>query len=146
AQLQHTNIVPIYSVHRSGCLQAVCMPYLGPCTLAHVLTELRQHPTLPGSGADLLGIRERALSTTDGPSASSTEDQHAEHANSDGRKDEPADATPRFAEVRAATQIELVRGLGYVQAILWMAARLSDGLTHAHERGILHRDLKPANI
>ena len=29
AQLQHTNIVPIYSVHRSGPLQAVCMPYLG---------------------------------------------------------------------------------------------------------------------
>jgi len=27
-----------------------------------------------------------------------------------------------------------------------MAARLADGLAHAHERGILHRDLKPANI
>jgi tetratricopeptide (TPR) repeat protein len=27
-----------------------------------------------------------------------------------------------------------------------MAARLTDGLAHAHERGILHRDLKPANI
>jgi hypothetical protein len=26
AQLQHTHIVPIYSVHRSGSLQAVCMP------------------------------------------------------------------------------------------------------------------------
>ena len=28
AQLQHTNVVPIYSVHRSGLYQAVCMPYL----------------------------------------------------------------------------------------------------------------------
>src|SRR5262249_22000291 len=28
AQLQHTNIVPVYSVHRSGPLQAICMPYL----------------------------------------------------------------------------------------------------------------------
>ena len=27
-----------------------------------------------------------------------------------------------------------------------MAARVADGLAHAHERGILHRDLKPANI
>jgi len=30
AQLEHANIVPIYSTHRSGPFQAVCMPYLGP--------------------------------------------------------------------------------------------------------------------
>ena len=146
AQLQHTNIVPIYSVHRSGRLQAVCMPYLGPCTLAHVLTELRQHPTLPDSGADLLGIRERALSTTDAPPASSTGNQHAEQREHRRSGEEPAAATPRLAEVRATTQIERLRGLGYVEAVLWMAARVADGLAHAHERGILHRDLKPANI
>jgi hypothetical protein len=34
----------------------------------------------------------------------------------------------------------------YVQAILWIGARLADGLAHAHDQGILHRDLKPANI
>src|SRR3954471_12821050 len=32
AQLQHTNIVPVYSVHRRGALQAVCMPYFGATT------------------------------------------------------------------------------------------------------------------
>ena len=37
AQLQHTNIVPIYSIHRVGPFQAVCMPYFGRTTLAHVL-------------------------------------------------------------------------------------------------------------
>jgi eukaryotic-like serine/threonine-protein kinase len=146
AQLQHTNIVPIYSVHRSGRLHAVCMPYLGPCTLAHVLTELRQHTALPDSGADLLGMRERALSTSDAPPARSTGNQHAENANIDSRVEGPAGATPRLTEVRATTQLERLRGLGYVQAVLWMAARVADGLAHAHERGILHRDLKPANI
>src|SRR5436305_2044547 len=29
AQLQHTNIVPINSIHRAGAVQAVCMPYYG---------------------------------------------------------------------------------------------------------------------
>jgi tetratricopeptide (TPR) repeat protein len=37
-------------------------------------------------------------------------------------------------------------GLSYVEAVLWLGARLADGLAHAHERGILHRDLKPANV
>ena len=42
AQLQHTNIVPIYSAHedpQSG-LRAVCMPYFGGASLAHVLQRL----------------------------------------------------------------------------------------------------------
>jgi len=30
----------------------------------------------------------------------------------------------------------MLEGLTYVQAILWVAARLADGLAHAHERGI----------
>src|SRR5262249_45312865 len=33
AQLQHTNIVPIYSIHRAERLQAVCMPYYGSTTI-----------------------------------------------------------------------------------------------------------------
>ncbi|MCA9148744.1 MAG: serine/threonine protein kinase, partial [Planctomycetales bacterium] len=39
ARLQHDNIVPIHSVHRAGDLQAVCMPYLGACTLAQLLSD-----------------------------------------------------------------------------------------------------------
>lgn len=34
----------------------------------------------------------------------------------------------------------------YIQAAVWIAARLAEGLEHAHGRGLLHRDLKPSNI
>ena len=42
AQLQHTNIVPVYSLHddRQLGLRAVCMPYFGGASLAAVLVGL----------------------------------------------------------------------------------------------------------
>ena len=39
ARLQHTNIVPVFSVHQQGELQAICMPFLGIMTLADLLAE-----------------------------------------------------------------------------------------------------------
>ena len=54
ARLQHTHIVPIYSFHRAGSLQAVCMPYLGSTTLADILDDLGQRQTLPASGKGLV--------------------------------------------------------------------------------------------
>jgi eukaryotic-like serine/threonine-protein kinase len=138
AQLQHTNIVPVYSIHRSGPLHAVCMPYLGFSTLADVLNELKQHPTLPDSGAGLLSTGNRKLPTTDAPPESSEEVDAAE---------QPSWAGSMVGHSgRVTSQVERLRALGYVQAVLWLAARVADGLAHAHERGILHRDLKPANI
>src|SRR5207302_1049328 len=40
AQLQHPNIVPIYSAHRSDPFQVVCMPFHGATTLQNVLNVL----------------------------------------------------------------------------------------------------------
>jgi serine/threonine protein kinase/Tfp pilus assembly protein PilF len=95
ARLNHPNIVPIYSAHRSDPFQIVCMPFHGSTTLRHVLRHVEMQPALPTSG--------KALS-------------------------------PALA------------GFSYVEAIVWLAARLADGLAHAHEQGIIHRDVKPGNI
>jgi serine/threonine protein kinase/Tfp pilus assembly protein PilF len=51
ARLQHTNIVPIYSVHRLGPLHAFCMPYFGATTFARLLAELHRAQTMPASGS-----------------------------------------------------------------------------------------------
>ena len=139
ARLQHSHIVPIYSYHNDEPFQAVCMPYLGSTTLAHVLADLRTHKSMPSSGKELLSTlncRKRSTLHFEDSSKDSSSDRIHDHA--DG---EAAPPTP----VRSSGMLEL-EGMTYVDSILWLAVRLADGLAHAHEHGILHRDLKPANV
>ncbi len=51
ARLQHTHVVPVYSVHRVGPLQAICMPFLGRDTLDKVLRRERERQTEPSPAA-----------------------------------------------------------------------------------------------
>src|SRR5262249_42217354 len=54
AQLQHTNIVPVYSIHRADRLKVVCMPYYGSTTLKDVYQYLERQASLPESGLGLI--------------------------------------------------------------------------------------------
>ena len=144
AQLQHTNIVPIYSVHRADRFQAVCMPYFGRTTLADVLRQLDSGRSIPESGKLLVStLNIRKLSTRRTDSSKSPEPASATPA----AQPEPAPvstSTPQDAD--ATLILKKLESMSYVNAVLWMGTRLADGLAHAHERGILHRDLKPANV
>jgi eukaryotic-like serine/threonine-protein kinase len=142
AQLQHTNIVPIYSYHHVGDCQAVCMPFFGRTTLAHVIRLISGRPTLPCSGKELrstlnLGKDETVSAATTGPADSTTGSKRNDSSCQTG-----AEIT-RPESLDGWTRID---GLSYIEAILTLASQLADGLGYAHRRGILHRDLKPANV
>ncbi len=111
AQLQHSNVVPLYSVHHTRHFQVVCMPYLGSTTLDDVIWALIRRGRLPQTGPELFLLRPA------------------------GGEDGTARPVP-----------PAVRTMSYVEAVLWLGARIAEGLAHAHEQGIIHRDLKPANI
>ena len=139
AQLQHTNIVPIYSAHHASPLQAVCMPFFGAATLADVLRELHGLTALPASGRHFLStIHGRRADTVVAPSATPAEQGKGPERNG-----------VSAAEVQFPLSASTLENLGkstYLDAVLWLGARLADGLAHAHDRGIFHHDLKPANI
>jgi eukaryotic-like serine/threonine-protein kinase len=173
AQLQHTNIVPIYSIHRACSYQAVCMPYFGATTIADLLRSWRQHEALPDTGkalvetlcsrksitrqlhtivsgdavgADRRSVRKGASNFELRPSA---DDQNSKLEGPGSKlEDFPAGPSPLTPDPspQGTAILDMLQGLTFVEAVLWIGSRLADGLVHAHERGIFHRDLKPANV
>jgi serine/threonine protein kinase/tetratricopeptide (TPR) repeat protein len=134
AQMQHTHIVPIYSVHedpRAG-LRAVCMPYFGGASLFLVLKELWQDQAVPLHGRQLV----EALAAVGGPPPAAAQGKETGRPEDTGNEGgTPASLSPCFPV-----------SWPYVQAVAWIVARLAEGLQHAHRRGVLHRDVKPSNV
>ena len=119
ARLQHTNIVPIHSVHRIGSVQAICMPYFGRTTLEQAIkdrSDWRQY----------LPSRTLPKSDLDQPDTNGT----------DGQLVGSHRRTPMAQGTSTDREISCLRIIG----------KLAEGLAHAHERGIWHQDIKPANV
>jgi serine/threonine protein kinase/predicted Zn-dependent protease len=128
AQLQHTHIVPIFSLHDDPDmgLRAICMPYFGGATLAHVLHALERRTTRPRQGRELIAA--------------------LEEISSPGPEQAAAESAGHVAIEWGQTPGWILSRLDYVKAAAWIVARLAEGLQHAHQRGVLHQDVKPQNI
>ena len=161
ARLQHTHIVPIYSVHADPAtgLRLMCMPYLCGANLAQALEAAgtmtaEAGPTTRGvprsliDALDYVGHPAIAEPTrmvgSSRPSScrSSHSGEHRATVSSHGGEggvpddhNDPAQPARRF-----------LRQASSIRAAVWITARLAEGLEHAHSRGLLHRDLKPSNI
>jgi serine/threonine protein kinase len=138
AQLQHTHIVPIHSVHedpKTG-LRAVCMPYFGGASLSRVLQALWSRGSRPAHGEQLVRALEEARQApvaAGGPPAAAPATGGPPVATKEGKPGGP-------------TTLALLGGMSYARAVVWIVARLAEALEHAHQRGVLHRDIKPSNV
>lgn len=130
AKLRHTNVMPIHSVHDAAPLQAVCMPFLGRHTLADMVKEYRSTGIFPGTAAHSATTQAAARTTVVNPQSD---------------PNLPAPTAPA-EDIHTLPTPPALAGETHVEVVLWLMARMAEGLDHAHEAGILHLDLKPANV
>src|SRR5439155_19222671 len=153
AQLQHTHIVPIHSVHEdvAAGLRAVCMPYFGGASLSQILKKLWTAPLPPIRGEQFVQVLAEIGSERQPPDKETAKQQDGGGVVGwcGGDGDDQATTSPLHHSTTRPSQspsLPLLAGYNYVQASVWIVARLAEGLQHAHDRGILHRDIKPSNI
>jgi serine/threonine protein kinase len=89
-------------------------------------------------------LNNRRSQTHEEPSHRSDHPESVDSVHYRGTSSRATIAPPGRAE--AHPTLQRLEMSSYVEAVLWLMARLADGLAHAHDRGIVHRDLKPANI
>lgn len=141
ARLQHTNIVPIHSAFQVDGWHVVQMPFFGRQTLADLLETVREEKTFPDVSREVFATTEARATTARKTHQSSQGDQQSSDSNT-----HPVPVELLHEDLERRPTRELLAGLTYNEAAIWIIARLADGLSHAHEKNILHLDLKPHNV
>jgi len=122
AGLEHDNIVQVFSelVEPVSQLNITCMQYVSGPSLERLIVSLGERPSASLSGKVILEIIDQFINEFSGNYS--------------------------MFDPGAFRDRQLLDESDFVEAILWMGARIANSLAYAHRQGIIHLDVKPANI
>lgn len=134
-RFQHSNIVPVYSVHKWNDLSVLCMPYCGRLTLADLLSR-----GITSTQIDLQGMMDtvRSIDTSDV--------DHIPRQPTFEGNNKPTPELQLDYEATSAPRTEQPSIPKTRQVTLSLFQSLAAALHHAHNHGVVHGDIKPANI
>lgn len=145
ARLQHSGIVPLYSLHRIGNYSALCMPYCGAATLADWLTQDGDRSRRDGESL-IRTIRNAENRLTERDSNHSASEPIASQIDPRNERQTAFAAIPRLMDGANRQLLLRLSSIKSKDFPLWFARKIASALAHAHDRNVVHGDLKPANI
>lgn len=156
ASFQHSNIVPVYSIHRENNLYCICMPFLGILTVADLAANLNEQ-------GSFLQPSEKMISTVVAKRLSTIRFGELECQVADVNRSVPSYAMnkshsqgSKLAQVDVSNELggdqltkTLTRILGNQSQsymVIDIISGVIDGIAYSHFMGVTHCDMKPENI